>query len=420
MYSHTSEHYPATAIKNPKATPPATIVTRQAAAEPPPGDDFILRGRYFSRLRDKTFALVDSGAVFLADILAEQDIPRVFSTPDAAMEYADRFRDVVETHRLDAASREAWYAKKQNIIDLTPNDDVRAARANKRRCLHFDNDGGSHEAPAVPFPEDTLDSDDDVAANQTKTFYEQTARHIKGHIDDGTTHELLRDTVISKGAGVAFAYQLRAVHKKAAVVFAYCNMMAMIFLGTFLLPIVGPPTTYVRYAVSVSLGVSVATVMRYLAEYTYYDAEAHELPIEVGKNGVERAASVTPGGKGGFHMDRRGTYEHRPNWLLHETDLKNKVLRSMKRMGDKLTVDSFTVLINDVLRTLPTTTLEEHRIELPLNRSTAYRWMLALGARRVTYVKSYYMRHLTLWRIARHTSTSLAPTLSLGYRIGLL
>jgi hypothetical protein len=126
------------------------------------------------------------------------------------------------------------------------------------------------------------------------------------------------------------------------------------------------------------------------SEYTYYDAEAHELPVEVGKNGVERAASVTPGGRGGFHMDRRGTYDHRPNWLLHETDYKNQVLRSMKRMGDKLTVDSFSVLINDFLRALPESIVEEHGILLPLNRSTSYRWMLALGARRVTYVKSYY------------------------------
>lgn len=324
------------------------------------------------------------------------------------MEYADRFRDVVETHRLDAVSREAWYAEKRNIIDLTPINDARAARANKRQRLHFGDDDGLQEAPAALFHENAalfhenaLVTEDDIVedlpinsveANKadSKNFYEQTARHLKEHIDGGTTHELLRDTVISAGAGAAFAHQLRSVQKKASVVFAYCNMKAMVFLETCLVPIAGSSTAFICNVISKTLGVAICTTMRYLSEYTYYDALAHELPVVDGKSGVARAATITPGGQGGFHMDRRGTYDHRPNWLLHETDYKNRILRSMKRMGDKLSVDAFSVLINDFLLTIEPSTLDEHGIVLPLNRSTAYRWMLALGARRVTYVKSYY------------------------------
>ncbi len=35
-----------------------------------------------------------------------------------------------------------------------------------------------------------------------------------------------------------------------------------------------------------------------------------------------RALNITPGGRGGFHMDRRGLQDHRPNWIFYETDLK--------------------------------------------------------------------------------------------------
>jgi hypothetical protein len=52
----------------------------------------------------------------LANILAEHDIPRFFPALEAATEYDDRFRDAVETHRLDAASRETSYCEQQKIL----------------------------------------------------------------------------------------------------------------------------------------------------------------------------------------------------------------------------------------------------------------------------------------------------------------
>ena len=71
-------------------------------------------------------------------------------------------------------------------IDLTPNNDVWAARANKRRRLNFYDDDSLPEAPAALYADGALDLDDDVPvelpinsvdANKTYSnpFCEQTA-----------------------------------------------------------------------------------------------------------------------------------------------------------------------------------------------------------------------------------------------------
>ena len=72
------------------------------------------------------------------------------------------------------------------------------------------------------------------------------------------------------------------------------------------------------------IGLSERTVARYLSEYRFFDAVAHEYPVvAVDEESLfGRSVCITPGGRGGFHMDRRGQHDHRPNFIFNQTDLK--------------------------------------------------------------------------------------------------
>ena len=100
------------------------------------------------------------------------------------------------------------------------------------------------------------------------------------------------------------------------------------------------PSKALRKFVGATLApaISSAQVARYISEYRFFDAVAHDKPVvhsaklEEAEPLFGRALSITPGGRGGFHMDRRGKQDHRPNWIFYETDLK---LQAQKFMLDQ-------------------------------------------------------------------------------------
>ena len=145
-----------------------------------------------------------------------------------------------------------------------------------------------------------------------------------------------------------------------------------------------------------SIPVSQRQVARYLCEYKFFDAAAHDQPTEVvgGEKVYGRAVFVTTGGKGGFHMDRRGQHDHRPNFIFHQTDLKIKAQMHMRKLGDGLSVDAMVEYFNDLCmvpaasaseahekdllppgEAITAAQLEDMGVTLPIKRTTAWRWV---------------------------------------------
>ena len=145
-----------------------------------------------------------------------------------------------------------------------------------------------------------------------------------------------------------------------------------------------------------SISVSQRTVARYLCEYRFFDAAAHSEETEAveGEQVYGRAAYLTPGGKGGFHMDRRGQFDHRPNFIFHQTDLKIKAQMHMRKLEDALSVDTMVEYFNDLCMVpaasaseahdkdllppgaaITAAQLEDMGVTLPIKRSTAWRWV---------------------------------------------
>ncbi len=176
-------------------------------------------------------------------------------------------------------------------------------------------------------------------------FYKATRDHLGPVIKNHNTMSLLRDTVLndeiaSKLPSHPSAYQAHHVEMKAAIVYKYCVYMIALYEdpGHFIHKIMAksktPAQTLREYVgrEAYTEPVSQRTVARYLAEYKFFDAVAQGFPTE----GVTedklcgRAKGMPPGGQGGFHMDRRGQCDHRPNFIFHQTDLKINAIRYMR------------------------------------------------------------------------------------------
>ena len=177
---------------------------------------------------------------------------------------------------------------------------------------------------------------------QHRLFYEATIKQLAPLIKSHKCASLLRDTTISEDAGVALSHQLRFVHRKAIAVNKYCEFQlarqddSSHIIHDVLRKSSETPSKAVRAYVGTYLDPQLSGVQvgRYLSEYIYFDAVAHHLPVTEfeGPRGdalFGRAVMISPGGKGGFHMDRRGQFDHTPNWIFHETDLKLSCQRYM-------------------------------------------------------------------------------------------
>ncbi len=218
------------------------------------------------------------------------------------------------------------------------------------------------EAEDLAGEEDDTTSEKNAAENEDRLhepfyktnisieFFKSTCVHLKPLIFDQTTYVLLRDTEINpetvgrmkaghKGGGM---YQLRHVHMKAVIVYKYAE--AYINLSN-------DPTHFLHGVIKASLhqaaralreyigasageiGLSERTVANYLSEYRFFDAVAHEYPVvAVDEEALfGRSVCITPGGRGGFHMDRRGQHDHRPNFIFNETDLKIEAQQYMRK-----------------------------------------------------------------------------------------
>jgi len=195
-----------------------------------------------------------------------------------------------------------------------------------------------------------LDEDQYNQPGQRRSFYEATMKQLGPLIQDCTCASLLRDTTISPDAGKALSHQLKFVHRKAIAVNKYCEFQLALLddphhiIHDVLKRSKETPSKAVRtYVGSILDGpLSGVQVGRYLSEYMYFDAVANNMEV-THSQGIRarddeeplfgRALGITPGGKGGFHMDRRGQHDHNPNWIFHETDLKLKCQRYM--LGQK-------------------------------------------------------------------------------------
>ena len=185
---------------------------------------------------------------------------------------------------------------------------------------------------------------------QPRSFYEATMKQLGPLIQDCSCASLLRDTTISPDAGKALSHQLKFVHRKAIAVNKYCEFqLARLddldhIIHAVLARSKETPSKAVRTDVGSILDgpLSGVQVGRYLSEYMYFDAVAHNMEVTHSQGLRARddeeplyghALGITPGGKGGFHMDRRGQHDHNRNWIFYETDLKHKCQRYM--LGQK-------------------------------------------------------------------------------------
>ena len=176
-------------------------------------------------------------------------------------------------------------------------------------------------------------------------FCKATIAHLGPVVRKRNYYSLLRDTHISEDAaktlsGHPSAYQLQHVELKTLIVYKYClSYLALYTDSTHLIHKImngsKSPAKDLRDYVGQTAGsipISQRQVARYLCEYKFFDACAHEYPVEALTTDklYGRATTVTPGGKGGFHMDRRGLYDHRPNFIFNQTDLKMQAQRYMR------------------------------------------------------------------------------------------
>ena len=72
-------------------------------------------------------------------------------------------------------------------------------------------------------------------------------------------------------------------------------------------------------------------VVRYISEYRYFDAVVNEYPVTESEKIFGHATHITPGGRGSFHMDLRGSHDHWPHFLYHQTDLKIEAQQYMRK-----------------------------------------------------------------------------------------
>ena len=186
--------------------------------------------------------------------------------------------------------------------------------------------------------------------NSSIEFFKSTFDHLKPLIFDQTTYVLLRDTELSPetvgrmtaGQQTPGMYQLRYVHMKAVILFKYAEAYIKLsedpshYLHDVIKASPHQPARALRAFIGESageIGLSERTVARYLSEYRFFDAVAHGCPVvAVDEEALfGRSVCITPGGKGGFHMDRRGQHDHRPNFIFNQTDLKIEAQQYMRK-----------------------------------------------------------------------------------------
>ena len=264
------------------------------------------------------------------------------------------------------------------------------------------------------------DNEDISEARKARSFYEATIKQIGPCVKDHKCASLLRDTTISEAAGVTLSHQLHFVHRKATAVLKFCEYRIALeddpghVIHAVLKWSKETPSNALRTYVGSILDVKLSgpQVARYVSEYKYFDAVAHDEPVTHAEGPRDeeplfgRALGIPPGGKGGFHMDRRGQCDHNQHWIFHETDLKLKAQRFMLEQkgifwififyfffksissyafqliffSDALSVDRMAQYFTDVMLELPTDE-RDASIKLPVSHTTAWRWMHALGAR---------------------------------------
>jgi hypothetical protein len=212
----------------------------------------------------------------LAEELEERAIPATYPSAEVALTFADRFCDVLETHKMSDEAKAEWYEKKELIQKSLPRDDERTERAAKRhRSAAVGGNESYVDEHGEPLSSDESDADDnEPQSNHSATYdyYKRGAAHLGPLIKAETTYELLRDIVLSPDAAKKYAHQLSFVRTKAQITYAFFNNMISFFDKTMPVYPGMPPTKAARLNVSIIFNVSVGTVQNYVAKYAAHDS----------------------------------------------------------------------------------------------------------------------------------------------------
>jgi hypothetical protein len=292
----------------------------------------------------------------------------VFTSIEEAKHYIPHYRNLLETLTMGATQRSEWI---ENKIAFEKFD---SSSRNKRLCKR---NGAKVAAEVLPCTDAKCVCDgqlDEEAAlfeyakivkeieklhdsDPVRKFMENTAAQLKEVLKSRKWYTLLRDCTLDELGFTHWGHKasIDIVIQKAQVVLIYCTKYLEYYnepdgrthlIVSFML---ANPLRYPNLDNSVvkcllqlagegipGSGCSRATVARYLSEYKYFDAQFHGKAVTEPIKGqlYGRAINCPPGGKGGFHSDRRGKHVH-PNFLWNQPGLKAKVKAYMISLGSK-------------------------------------------------------------------------------------